>query len=200
MGNLRAGIGTSAIHLCIDMQRMFAPGGPWVTPWMDRVVPVLVPFIERYQQSTLFTRFIPAKSPESAPGTWQSYYRKWHDMTLDHIDHDLIELVPPLMRFSPPAEIFDRRQYSAFADGRLHRHLLEKRIDTLVITGSETDVCVLSSVLSAVDHGYRVIIASDAVCSSADESHDHLLQLYRRRFDIQIELSDIAEITRAWHT
>jgi hypothetical protein len=36
--------------------------------------------------------------------------------------------------------------------------------------GSETDVCVLSSILAAVDHGSRVILAEDAVCSTSDES------------------------------
>ena len=38
-----------------------------------------------------------------------------------------------------------------------------------IVSGSETDVCVLATVLDAVDMGYRVIIARDAVCSSSDE-------------------------------
>ena len=41
-------------------------------------------------------------------------------------------------------------------------------VDTLVISGSETDVCVLSTVLGAVDRGYRVVIAIDALCSSSN--------------------------------
>jgi nicotinamidase-related amidase len=57
---------------------------------------------------------------------------------------------------------------------------------------------VLSSVLAAVDHGYRVIIAEDAVCSSSDEAHDALLELYRRRFDIQIEIADTDTIIDRW--
>ena len=32
-----------------------------------------------------------------------------------------------------------------------------------IVSGSETDVCVLATVLDAVDMGYRVIIARDAV-------------------------------------
>jgi len=27
----------NAIHLCVDMQRIFAKGGIWETPWMERV-------------------------------------------------------------------------------------------------------------------------------------------------------------------
>jgi nicotinamidase-related amidase len=44
-------------------------------------------------------------------------------------------------------------QYSTFACGRLRPFLRERRVDTVIVTGSETDICVLSSVLSAVDLG-----------------------------------------------
>ncbi|MHC2279292.1 hypothetical protein ACVME8_005935 [Bradyrhizobium diazoefficiens] len=37
---------------------------------------------------------------------------------------------------------------------------------------AETDVCVLSTVLSAVDLGFRVVIVEDALCSSSDVGHD----------------------------
>jgi nicotinamidase-related amidase len=182
------------------MQRLFAPEGPWPTPWMERVLPNLVKVVERAPARTLFTRFIPPYSPEEVPGIWRTYYQKWRNVTLDRVDRALLDLVPALQHYVPPAELFDRMQYSAFANGRLHAFLRHRGIDTIVITGSETDVCVLSSVLTAVDHGYRVIIARDAICSTSDESHDALLGLYKRRFDIQIELAEVEEIVRAWHT
>ena len=50
------------------------------------------------------------------------------------------------------------------------------RTDTLVISGAETDVCVLATVMVAVDAGYRVILAKDALCSVSDESHDAMLR------------------------
>ena len=74
--------------------------------------------------------------------------------------------------------------YSAFGNPQLHQHLRERQIDTLIISGSETDVCVLSSILAAVDYGYRIIIAEDAVCSSSDDGHDALLGLFNQRFDV----------------
>lgn len=39
VGTLRREIDQRSIHLCIDMQRLFASGGPWETPWMPRVLP-----------------------------------------------------------------------------------------------------------------------------------------------------------------
>ena len=80
----------------------------------------------------------------------------------------------------------------------LAARLKAENADTLLITGSETDVCVLASVLGAVDCGYRVIVVRDAVCSSSDESHDALLELYHRRFSIQIEVAEAEEIIRSW--
>jgi nicotinamidase-related amidase len=67
-----------------------------------------------------------------------------------------------------------------------------------VITGSETDVCVLGTVLGAVDVGYRVIIVRDAICSSSDEGHDALMKVYHSRFSEQIETANADEILDAW--
>jgi nicotinamidase-related amidase len=96
--------------------------------------------------------------------------------------------------------VLDKMVYSAFANGRLHADLRARQCDALIVSGSETDVCVLSSVLAAVDLGYRVILAADAVCSSSDESHDALIGLYRRRFDIQIEIAGTEAIIERWRT
>ena len=35
---------------------------------------------------------------------------------------------------------------------------MERRSDTLIVTGSETDVCVLATVLAAIDCGIRVVV------------------------------------------
>ena len=74
----------------------------------------------------------------------------------------------------------------------------EREADALIISGSETDVCVLATVLSAVDLGYRVIVVRDAVCSSSDEGHDMLLRLYHTRFSEQIETADAETILSRW--
>src|SRR5258708_3934331 len=106
--------------------------------------------------------------------------------------------MPELRHFTPPAVVFDKMVYSAFADGRLHAHLQEQSVGTLIVSGSETDVCVLASVLVAVDHGFRVVLARDALCSSSDKAHDASLALYRQGFDLQIELADSQEILETW--
>ena len=68
----------------------------------------------------------------------------------------------------------------------------------MIVTGSETDVCVLATVLGAVDLGYRVIVVRDAVCSSSDEGHDALMTLYHQRYTEQIEVAEAATIIKRW--
>jgi nicotinamidase-related amidase len=71
-------------------------------------------------------------------------------------------------------------------------------IALFLVTGSETDVCVLATIMGAVDHGYRVILVRDGVCSSSDEGHDALLDLYHRRFSTQIETTDAETVLSRW--
>ncbi|MCC8936255.1 cysteine hydrolase [Bradyrhizobium sp. Arg68] len=198
MGQLLSPPGPRAVHLCIDMQRLFEPAAPWATPWMSRVQPRIVELARHAPERTLFTRFIPPRSKHDARGIWRAYYEKWECVTRERLDPELIELVPALATYVPPAVVFDRQIYSAFGNGRLRAHLDAHRVDALIVSGGETDVCVLATVLAAIDIGYRVIVVEDALCSSSDQSHDALLQLYAERFSIQIEVASTADVLRVW--
>jgi nicotinamidase-related amidase len=191
-------MGDRSVHLCIDMQRLFTGEGPWPTPSMPRVAPVIHAIVERAPEQTVFTRFIPPVTSDEAPGMWQAYYRKWESATRSALDPALLELVPALAHFAPPAKTIDKPVYSAFATGELHAWLREMHVNTLIVTGSETDICVLASVLAAVDLGYRVVVVKDGLCSSSDEAHDSTLNLFMRRFDLQIELADAARVLETW--
>jgi nicotinamidase-related amidase len=185
-------------HICVDMQNIFAEETPWHTPWMARVLPVVTRIAERHPSRTIFTRFIPPCRPDQMPGSWQRYYERWRELTLERIDPWLIDLVPPLATLAPPAEVIDKRVYSPFSEPQLSDLLRRRRVDSLLITGAETDVCVLAAVLDAVDLGYRVVLATDALCSSSDATHDALLALYRNRFSQQIETASSEAILACW--
>ena len=183
----------STIHLCLDMQVMFGRDGPWPTPWLLRVLPKAVQLAERMPTHTIFTRFIPPLRADDMPGMWREFYRKWRKVTRQRLPPDCLELLPELRRFVPPARVFDKFVYSAFADGRLAVDLAQRGVNSLLVSGAETDVCVLSTVLAAVDRGYRIVLVTDAICSSSDEGHDALMRMYTSRFDLQIELASTEE-------
>ena len=186
------------VHLCVDMQRIFSADGIWATPWMDRVLPVVAELAGRYPERTVFTRFVTPNRPDDMPGMWQRYYTRWKEATREHLDPALLELLPPLAKLCPPATVINKTRYSAFAEPELLSHLQAREADGLIVTGSETDVCVLATVLGAVDLGYRVILVRDAVCSSSDEGHDALMQIYHRRYTEQIEVADASAIMARW--
>jgi nicotinamidase-related amidase len=189
---------SDAVHLCIDMQNIFAPGGLWETPWMARVLPTIASIVSRHQARTIFTRFITPEDPEDRPGQWQRYFHRWREATRKHLPPSGLELVPALNRFVPPAAVIDKPAYSAFSNPGLASLLIDKNVGTVVITGAETDVCVLSTVLSAVDLGFRVVIVEDALCSSSDVGHDALMTMYRTRFHGQVDLMTAEELTEFW--
>jgi nicotinamidase-related amidase len=56
----------SAVHLCVDMQRIFSSDVPWPTPWMERVLPTVTRIAERFPERTVFTRFITPATPADA--------------------------------------------------------------------------------------------------------------------------------------
>ncbi|QRM35216.1 cysteine hydrolase family protein [Microvirga sp. VF16] len=191
-------LGPGTLHLCIDMQHLFSVDGPWPTPWMERVLPTVAQIAERAPDRTVFTRFIPPERPEDMPGTWRRYYEHWRETTREHLDPRLLELMPPLQRLVPPATVLEKPVYSAFAGHKLRDLVRERGIDTLLITGSETDMCVLATVLGAVDLGLRVLIVTDGVCSSSDQGHDDLLTLYSTRYSYQIETVSSEIVLAQW--
>ena len=197
---LRFGLlGEGTVHLCVDMQQMFDVGTPWATPWLRKVLPQVVRLCEAQADRTIFTRFIPAPTSDDARGAWRRYYRQYEEMTLQQIEPRLLELVPELGLFVPPAKIVSKKTYSPWIAGTgLLETLLSANTDTVVVSGGETDVCVLATVLGAVDVGLRVIIATDALCSSTDETHDAIIEFYRERLSAQIETAETDEILDAW--
>ena len=69
--------GETAVHLCVDMQRMFAEGTEWKMPWLDRVLPNILSITSIHSEKTIFTRFIPAHKPGQGVGMWRHYYERW---------------------------------------------------------------------------------------------------------------------------
>ncbi len=180
------------------MQRLFAPDGIWPTPWMAAELPRIFSIAKAQPEKTLFTRFMPPRAAADMPGMWRRYYEHWSEVTREKVHPELLALMPQLAEICPPARVIDKGGYSAFSNPVLHEDLRSLRTDTLIITGGETDVCVLATVMSAVDFGYRVILPIDAVCSSSNQGHDSLLQLYQDRFTHQIETTDTETLLGMW--
>jgi nicotinamidase-related amidase len=178
--------GTNCVHLCVDMQRMFGEATEWHAPWLLSILPAIEAIVDLRPARTIFTRFIPPASADEATGAWQAYYRKWTSMTRDRLAPEMLDLMPSLARYVPPAHVIDKAVYSPWFNAHLIARLRSASIDTIIVTGGETDVCVATAVMGAIDHGFRVTLPTDAVFGSADETHDAMQRVFESRFALQL--------------
>lgn len=186
------------MRLCVDMQRIFAHCGIWETPWMERVLPAIVATAELNPSRNVFTRFITPRSADERPGRWRQYFKRWERATRDRLAPEQLDLIEPFARMVPPGNVLDKPGHSAFAGTDLAARLQKKAVDTVIVTGAETDVCVLSTVLSAVELGFRTVVVEDALCTTSDEGHDALMTIYRTRYSEQIDLVPLSGLPDLW--
>ena len=185
-------------HLCIDMQRLFLEPGPWYAEAGLAIIPAIRRLLDHAPASALFTRFITAQRAEAATGSWRRYYRHWHAVTRDELGDGALGLHPDLAPYGSSGRVFDKATHDAFDDEAFARHVAGLAPSALVLSGVETDVCVLATAMSAVDLGYRTVIAVDAVTSSVAASHRACLDHVYPRYDQQIELAPVDDIIAAW--
>lgn len=189
---------SDTVHICVDMQRMFAEGTSWHAPWVPRVLPVVERLVAHRPADTLFTRFIPAEAPGDGHGTWKAYWEHWEDMTVSRLAPGMVDLVPSLDAYAPPALVVDKTTYSPWLGLQLEQTLQALGATTLVVSGGETDVCVLATILGAVDRGFRTVVATDALCSSSDPTHGAILTLLNERYGHQVETATTDVVIAAW--
>lgn len=188
----------ATLHLAIDMQRIFAEETSWHTPSLAGIVPNIARIARHKPEATIYTRFVVPHKPADAPGQWRSYYERWSEFTLERMDPGLVDLVQPLADLAGPDAIVDKPTYSVFEAPGFAERLAARGITTLVFTGVETDVCVLASLMAAVDRGFRVIAVADAMTSSDEASHRAILDLVFPRMPDQIEILDTDTLLAAW--
>jgi nicotinamidase-related amidase len=81
-------------------------------------------------------------------------------------------LVAPLAEATKTVKPVDRTTLNAWEDPRIVDWVEETRRRKLVIAGQWTEVCVAMPVLSALDAGYEVFVATDACGGASREAHD----------------------------
>jgi nicotinamidase-related amidase len=81
------------------------------------------------------------------------------------------ELLPEVTALAPSATPIDKVSFGCFGDASFQARLVDlKGRDQLVVSGVESHICVAQTVLGALDNGYRVHVASDAVGSRTEEN------------------------------
>lgn len=106
------------------------------------------------------------------------------------VGHDFVDALRPKVG----EVVIDKPGYSAFPHTPLQQVLITRGIETLIITGVTTEVCVSSTLRSAVDLGYRCITVSDACASGDPFLHKAALAMIGVEGGILGEVATTAEV------
>jgi nicotinamidase-related amidase len=187
----------TTVHMAIDMQRVFAEPTAWQMADFYAIVPNVAAIARAMPGRNFFTRFVVPHTAEHANGHWQTYYRRWSDFTGAVMPPGLVDIVDALAPYATPDTLIDKLTYSVFEAPDCVPRLDALGATTIIFTGVETDVCVLASLMTAVDRGYRVIAVADALGSSSAAGHQATLAHVLTRLPDQVEIVDTAEILAA---
>jgi nicotinamidase-related amidase len=178
--------------LIIDMQQEDS----FVLEHFDTVVANTAALLEtaRHQRvPVLYTRHInkadgsdmPRGEPRAGDGGPSSYRAGTRQV-------EILETLAP--RSDEP--VIDKGRYSAFHQTDLDARLKAHEVDTLIICGVLTDVCVLSSVFDAFALGYHIRLVSDACTTTTLAGHYSAL-LIMANWVYALEILTSAECRRA---
>jgi nicotinamidase-related amidase len=94
---------------------------------------------------------------------------------------DIVSNVAP----APSDFVIVKNKPSAFHGTPLLSYLVDRRIDTVIVTGGATSNCVRATVVDAMSYNFRAVVPHDAVFDRFDISHRIAL------FDIQRQYGDV---------
>ena len=86
--------------------------------------------------------------------------------------------------------VVKKRRYSAFFGTDLDLLLRELSVDTLMLTGLVTNVCVQHTAADAFFRGYKLIVVRDCCEALSAEDHERALEYMRTVYGAQIRTSE----------
>jgi len=89
------------------------------------------------------------------------------------------EVVEGLNRM-PEDHMVPKRRFSAFFKTDLDLTLRSLGVDTVLVTGIATPICVLTTALDAVSHDFSAIIVEDCCAAHRPQDHESVLNAYRK--------------------
>ena len=90
--------------------------------------------------------------------------------------------------------IVNKRRYSSFYQTDLELILRERGIDTVIITGVMTNICVRSTAHDAFFKGFNVIVPSDCCAASCQREQESSLVDINTCYGLVVESNDIIEL------
>jgi nicotinamidase-related amidase len=119
------------------------------------------------------------------PETWRMAYPKigYHKSRPGTKEFEIREEIKP----QAGEPVILKKSSGAFATSNIHQVLQDIGVDTLVITGVESDCCLYNTAIEANDRGYKVIVIDDASTTLTETGHKILLYTYGALFFFNVK-------------
>ena len=120
-------------------------------------------------------------SPQALPPTkccWKGHKRFYPDVGREQECTDVIDELAPL----PGEHQVEKFNYGAFHATPLEPILRSLGVESLVVTGTVTQICVEETARQAFHHGFRTTMVRDAVSSFAPDLHAATLKNFASKF------------------
>jgi biuret amidohydrolase len=180
--------------IIVDMQRYFTqPSFPFTevfeklspgvcSGYLARVREVVIPNIQRLLscfRDTGSPIFFTAVGSDKRDGSDLPFWMSSQD------DVGLATLgsriIPPVgdvsweidesLRPGPGEPVLNKRSAGTFATANLEQRLRDRSVESVVVTGVATDVCVSTTAREAADRNFKVVVVSDACTTFSEQLH-----------------------------
>lgn len=86
--------------------------------------------------------------------------------------------------------VLEKRRYSAFQGTGLDQLLRKLEVDTLILTGVVTDICIQHTAADAFFRGYKIIVPEDCVEAINERTQKAALDYLKRVYGCKITRAD----------
>lgn len=170
-------------HVIIDMQNGFVEEGAPVEVPMARTISCNINRISAaVRASGGRNYFVRYTTPADIDESWQVMMSRLGSMAKTH--REAFMPGAHYWQLWPELEVLEedrlvaKGRFSAFTQGTsdLHSIMQADSIDTIVVSGTVTNVCCESTARDAMQRNYRVILATDANAALSNETHAGALE------------------------
>lgn len=158
----------------VDLQNDFVrQGAPMLVESTLPTVPAnlkLIAYARANKMPIIFTKFISSKTPnllwnwspevETHNNCIRGFERYYPDVDKTLQCADIIDELKPIL---PEDYVLEKYNYSAFRNTSLSDILRSEGADTIIVTGTVTQICVEDTVHDGFAEGFKVVVASDCV-------------------------------------
>jgi len=197
--------GAATALLVIDMQNAFVDdASPLAVPTAAGIVPNINQLAAAFRQAAAGVFWIRSTFTASGRSSWPLYFQHVAPAPTGAALRELFAPGAAAHEFWPALEravddvVIDKDRFSALSPGAscLEATLAERRIDSLVITGTLTNVCCESTMRDAMMRDYRCVLVSDANAAQSDSEHLAALENAARYFGDVAGTDDVLERIR----